>query len=393
MSEDTLLTRLATHTALVPETAELATVQKYRARHVNLAASQITAAAQLPAHEPIVDAAIAWAANKVGTGGNRRLVAIRAVERLAIEFAHAASGIVAGDISIEVDGRLAYKRRQLIDRARTLMDQLLAAGLEKERLLLRIPATWEGLQAIEKLHAKNGIRCHATLVFGMHQLAAAADAGAAVIAPAVGRITDWHKKRDGVEDYPSDSDPGVLRTLRMLDYLSDHHYDAVLMPGCFRHPRQALALARCQRISLPAKWLSDLSDLSDEHPALAAALGTKPTGSQQKLTIDSAAFHRLTSADEVTNNKLTSGVKNLSWAMVAQEKQLVDWITGRQDSAAERSTAALFRTWDYDGDGYIDREEWSGTDAVFNALDRDNNGRISLEEMAAGLGAPYTPDD
>lgn len=227
----------------------------------------------------------------------------------------------------------------------------------------------------------------------MHQLAAAADAGAAVIAPAVGRITDWYKKRDGVDGYAVDADPGVLRTRQMLDYLKQHHYDATLMPGTFRSPDQAIALAHCERISLPVKLLNMLAERSDGDSALSAAQAVARGDEQEKLTIDKAAFGRMNSDDKVANSKLSGGVKNLSWAVVAQEKQLVDWINRRQDVAAEQSTITLFRTWDYDGDGHIDREEWSGSEAVFNALDRDNDGRISLEEMALGLGAPYSPDD
>ena len=109
--------------------------------------------------------------------------------------------------------------------------------------------------------------------------------------------------------------------------------------------------------------------------------------------MDANTFSSMHSADPVSATKLQGGVLNLSWAVVSQEKQLVDWIMARQDKAAESSTVTLFRIWDYDNDGYIDREEWSGTEEVFNALDRDNNGRISLEEMAIGLGAPYKPDE
>jgi transaldolase len=376
---------------VVPETADLAAVQQYGARHVNLSASHITSAAQDPAHNDVVLAAIDWAQKKVGKGGNRKLVAIRAVERLPVELARRLIDIVDGDVSIEVDGRLAYKRRATIDRARALVDQLEEAGVPKQRVLLKITGTWEGIQAADKLREKNDIRCHMTLVFGMHQLAACADAGAAVIAPAVGRITDWHKKKLGVDGFSVDDDPGVKQAIAMHGYLKQHGYDSKLMPGTFRNVEQAIALAGCELLTLPPKLLTLLEE-SDG--AVQRRLdGDGATPATDKLVIDAATFQAMNADDPVSAAKLSSGVKNHSWALVAQEKQLGDWISTRQDVAASSSTVALFQTWDYDGDGFIDREEWNGTEAVFNAIDRDNNGRISLEEMAIGLGAPFKPEE
>ena len=387
-----LLASLAAHSAIVPETAEIATVRRYGSTHVNLSASHITAAAQLPEHARVVDDAVAWAQKQVGKGGNRKLVAIRAVERLAVEFVQEMLDVVDGQVSVEVDGRLAYKRRPTIDRARSLINQLVDLGVDKERVLLKIPATWEGIEAAGKLSSSDGIHCHMTLVFGLHQLAACADSGATVISPAVGRITDWHKKKDGVDGYTSEEDPGVRATIAMHDYLAHHGYSTLLMPGMFRSIEQAIALAGSERLSLPLKLLTLLEEQEGEVTAkLSRGVAVGP--STERLTIDASSFSSMHSADELSSSKLQSAVRNLSWAVVSQEKQLVDWIGARQDEAAHTSTLALFKIWDYDGDGYIDREEWGGTEEVFNALDRDSNGRISLEEMAIGLGAPYRPEE
>ncbi len=388
----TLLDKLRAHSDIVPETAEVATVRQLRAKHVSLSASRITAAAQMPEHARIVDEAVAWAQKKVGKGGNRKLVAIHAVQRLSVVFAHAMSEAIEGNVSVAVDGRLAHKRRATLDAARSLVAQLDELGVGKDRVLLKIPATWEGIEAARKLHDKDGIRCHMTLVFGVHQLAACADAGAAIISPAVGRITDWHKKRHGVQNYAAADDPGVHVAISMYDYLQAHGYGATLMPGMFRNIAQAVALCGCPLLSLPPKLLALLGE--DDHDVTRCV---SPDGclerASDKLEIDGDTFSSMHSADEVSHQKLHGSVQNLSWALVSQEKQLIAWINARQDAAAESSTLALFKTWDYDGDGFIDREEWSGTPEVFNALDRDNNGRISLEEMALGLGAPFKPEE
>lgn len=376
---------------VVPETAALSVVKRHGARHVNLSTARITAAAQQPENEAIVDAAVLWAQRQVGKGGNRKLVAIRAVERLGLEFARALLEHVEGSVSIDVDGRLAFKRRQTIERARAILDQLDELGVDKSRVILKIPATWEGIEAARKLRDKNDARCHMTLVFGMHQLAACADAGASIIAPAVGRITDFHKKRDGVAGYATSDDPGVLATKAMHDYLARHGYASRLMPSMFRGAGQALALAGAELISLPSPLLDELAGL--EGDAEAGLTPDTQSRGADKIEVDAAAFKKLHAEDELSKSKLQSAVQNLSWGYVSQEKQLGEWISKRQDVAAESSTLALFRIWDYDGDGFIDREEWNGTDEVFNALDRNNDGRISLEEMAIGLGAPYQPDE
>jgi len=389
MSNESTLAHLSKHSAIVPETADVATVRSLGVEHVNLSAARITGAAQLPEHTEIVDRAVRWAQKNVGKVSNRKLVAMLAVERLELEFARAMLEVVSGQVSIEVDGRLAYKRRSTIDRARTIVAQLADLGVDKENVLLKIPATWEGIEAAEKLQSKDGIHCHMTLLFGLHQLAACADAGAAVVSPAVGRISDWHKKNDGCDGYPVSDDPGVKSAIAMHGYLTRHDYKTMLMPSTFRSIDQAIALAGCDRISLPAKLLELLTEQRDNalNPLLDREVASERSAA--KLTLDKAQFESGLRNDALAHSKLQAGVKNLSWAVVSQEKQLADWICARQDEAAESSTLQLFGIWDYDGDGFIDREEWAGSDTVFNALDRDNNGRITLEEMAIGLGAPY----
>jgi len=374
------------------ELSELATesthpfaLRRYQVKHVDLSASRVTAAAQQAEHVDAVQTAIEWAQREVGKGGNRKMVAILAVERFQLELARKLLTLVAGDVSVEVDARLAYKRRPTIEKARNLWAQLEELEADTSRLLLKLPATWEGIEAARKLKEKNGIRCHLTMVFGMHQLAGAAQAEAEVVSPPVGRITDFHKKRDGVEGYPPEEDPGVRLVRRMQHYLARYHPETHLMPVAFRGFGQAAALAGTPRLSLPQAFLEELEEAGEVQPVQVGDPAELP------LEVDAAAFQRLQAADVVASAKLSSGVKNLSWAVISQEKQLVDWISQRQDEAAETSTLTLFKTWDYDNDGYIDREEWAGTDEVFNSLDRNNDGRISLEEMALGLGAPH-PD-
>ena len=391
MADVHLLEQLKALSALAVESADLAAIRRSGARDVNLGAARITAAAQAPAHAEIVEAALHWAQHEVGKGGNRKLAAIRAVERLGVEFARRALELVDGRVSLELDARIAFQTGPTVERARALLQQLGGAGISPERALIKIPATWEGIQAAAKLE-QLGVHCHMTLVFGMHQAAACADACATVVSPAVGRITDWHAKQAKVEDFAPAEDPGVLTCVRMHHYLRRHGLRTELWPSTFRSAEQVLALAGCDGLSLPTALFDELGARTGQLERKLDPASTSAQG-MDKLAVDAGKFSSMHTADPVSSGKLTQGVKNLSWAMVTQEKQLVEWITARQDAAAMSSAVALFRVWDYDGDGFIDREEWGGTDEVFNALDRNHDGRISLEEMATGLGAPFKPTE
>ncbi len=140
-------------------------------------------------------------------------------------------------------------------------------------------------------------------------------------------------------------------------------------------------------MSLPSALIDELRSRHDDLPPLSSRIA-EAQEVRERLTVDAATFNRLHAADPIASSKLQEGVRNLGFAAVSQQQQLGDWIAKRQDAGAESALLAYFQVWDYDGDGYIDREEWNGTEIVFNALDRDKDGRISVDELALGLGAP-----
>jgi transaldolase len=381
---DSLLEKLVALTEIVPESAELGLLASLPARSVSLTASRINEAAQDPAHGPIVEAAVQWAQRQVGKGGNRKLAAMKAADRLGIEFVRAIAERVPGHVCVELDGRLAYQKRATIDRARELVAQLEELGVAKERLIVKLPATLEGIEAAKVLGTKSDIRCMMTLVFGIHQVAASADAGAYAIAPSVSRFSDSPKSAPAV---PASEDPGVQATLAMRDYLRTHGYPTRVAPCAFRSAEHVLALAGVDSITLAPTLIEELRRRTDDLELGAPHAASRPSA-VERLTVDAAAFNRLHSGDSLATTRLQEGIRNLGFAVVAQQQQLGEWIASRQNEAAVDSTMAFFNVWDFDGDGYIDREEWNGTDAVFNALDRDKDGRISVEELAVGLGAP-----
>jgi transaldolase len=222
--------------AIALETADLALLAALGAHDAHLTITRVTAAAQLPEHAELVDAALRFAQRAAGKAGRRRLVAIRAVERLGIEFALRALAIVPGRVSVEIDPRLAFETGAAVDRARDLVRQVGDAGGDPARILVRLPATWEGLRAAQTLE-QAGIACHIALVFGMAQLEAAADAAVRVVSPAVGRISDFHAKRLGVAELRPEEDPAVALVHEMRAHLATRGCRTELCPAMFRTSR------------------------------------------------------------------------------------------------------------------------------------------------------------
>src|SRR5262245_29551132 len=204
----TLLEQLNTMTITVCDTGDINSIQKFRPRDATTNPSLITAAAQMPEYRDIVDGALRWAETKAAGAGADRVVRL-AVDRLAVEFGLRILQIVPGRVSTEVDARLSFDTEATVEKGRYLIQLYEAAGMSRERVLIKIASTWEGICAARILE-QEGIHCNLTLLFGIHQAVACAEAKVRLISPFVGRILDWYKKDTGRDSYPADEDPGVL---------------------------------------------------------------------------------------------------------------------------------------------------------------------------------------
>src|SRR4051812_15482498 len=210
-----LLEQLNQMTVTVCDTGDLKSIEKFRPRDATTNPSLITAAAQMPEYRDVVDDALKWARAQ-SPGGDDKAVLGFAIDRLAVEFGLRILGIVSGRVSTEVDARLSFDTAATIEKGRALIRQYQAAGAGRERVLIKIASTWEGIRAAEVLE-KEGIHCNLTLLFGMHQAVACAEAGVTLISPFVGRILDWHKKEHN-RDYAGAEDPGVQSVSRIFSY-------------------------------------------------------------------------------------------------------------------------------------------------------------------------------
>jgi transaldolase len=382
----TLLDRLKAYTVVVADTGDINSIQAFLPRDATTNPSLITAAAQMPEYADIVRGALQWAKRELGGGAGRAEVVRLAVDRLSVDFGLRILAIVPGRVSTEVDARLSYDTAATIEKGRQLIRMYEASAASRERVLIKIASTWEGIRAAEILE-REGIHTNLTLLFGKHQAVACAEAGVTLISPFVGRILDWHLKATGKSSYPPSEDPGVVSVTWIYNYYKRHGHRTEVMGASFRNVDEIKELAGCDLLTVAPKLLSALAADEGELPRKLDPEAARSTAIEA-LPMDEAKFREMHAADRMASDKLAEGIEGFSKALAALELQLAE-IVAQMDGRAESAARDLFGMFDLDGDGSITREEWAGADAVFDALDADGDGRISPAELGAGLGAAF----
>jgi len=384
-----LLAQLREITTVVADTGDIQAIEKFTPRDTTTNPSLITAAAQMPQYHSIVDETLLKAKADAGSGADEKDIANLAFNRLAVSFGQKILAIVPGRVSTEVDARLSYDTEATIATARNLIQQYDALGISPERVLIKIASTWEGIKAAEVLE-KEGIHCNLTLLFGMHQAIACAEAGVTLISPFVGRILDWYKKSTGRDEYPPAEDPGVLSVTEIYNYYKKFGYTTEVMGASFRNIGEITELAGCDLLTISPKLLTVLDTTGGDlprklDPAKAATMAI------DRIPMDEATFREMHAQDPMASEKLDEGIKGFSKALETLEdflaNRLVQLTEG--EKRVNHCTVDLFEAYDLDGDGFITREEWLGTDAVFDALDVDHDGKLSPAEIGAGLGSAF----
>jgi transaldolase len=314
-----LLEQLRKYTVVVADTGDMEAMEKFHPQDATTNPSLITAAAQLPQYQPIVDGVIMDARKELGEGATDQAVANLAFQRLAIAFGKRILAIVPGRVSTEVDARLSYDTDATIKQARTIIAQYDAAGIGRNRVLIKIASTWEGIRAAEVLE-KDGIHCNLTLLFGIHQAIAAADAGVTLISPFVGRILDWYKKDTG-KDYQGADDPGVQSVTHIYNYLKKFGYKTVVMGASFRNIGEITELAGCDLLTISPQFLAELESTQGDLPRKLDPANAKSL-QIERIVIDKATFDRMHAADRMATDKLKEGIEGFSAALVKLETLL-----------------------------------------------------------------------
>ena len=382
-----LLEQLAAMTVVVADTGDLAAIRRFEPRDATTNPSLILAAAQIAAYQDLIDRALRESRACIGAERPAEDVVSEAIDELSVTFGKEILKIIPGRVSTEVDARLSYDTEATIEKARKLIGLYNASGIHNNRVLIKIAATWEGIKAAEVLE-QEGIHCNLTLLFGYGQAVACAEAGVTLISPFVGRILDWHKKHTGRDHYPGAEDPGVLSVTKIYNYFKTFGYATEVMGASFRNVDEILELAGCDLLTIAPKLLDQLRNTEGDLQRKLDPrnlLGQAP----EKITVDQATFRRMLAEDPMADEKLAEGIRGFSKAIEALEAQLGHRLAVIEGEAAFAHAAQeIFLLNDLDGDGTITREEWVGTDAVFDALDTDHDGCLRPEEIRSALGAP-----
>jgi transaldolase len=314
-----LLEQLRSYTVVVADTGDIEAMEKFRPQDATTNPSLITAAAQLPQYQPIVDGVLQEARKELGGNATDQAVANLAFHRLAIAFGQKILAIIPGRVSTEVDARLSYDTQATIAQARTIIAQYDHAGIGRNRILIKIASTWEGIRAAEVLE-KEGIHCNLTLLFGLHQAIAAAEAGVTLVSPFVGRILDWYKKDTG-KDFHGADDPGVKSVTAVYNYYKKFGYKTQVMGASFRNIGEITELTGCDLLTISPQLLAELEAATGELPRKISPDAAK-TMPIKKIAMDKATFDAMHAADRMATDKLKEGIEGFSAALVKLESLL-----------------------------------------------------------------------
>jgi transaldolase len=315
MAMPTKLDQLKTMTIVVADTGDIGSIKAFHPTDCTTNPTLILKAAQMPAYAEIVSESVAWAK---AHGGDKAAQAARACDRLAVSFGAELTRLVPGRVSTEVDADLSFDTAKTVAKARAIIQDYAARGIDRKRILIKIAATWEGIRAAEILQ-KEGIDCNLTLLFSLVQAVACAEAGVFLISPFVGRILDWNVKAGG-GPYTSETDPGVLSVRRIYEYYKAHDHNTIVMGASFRNIGEIEALAGCDRLTIAPQLLEQLQGDSGTLPRALdpAAVTSKPA----KVATDEASFRWGMNEDAMATEKLAEGIRAFAKDLAALRQMI-----------------------------------------------------------------------
>jgi transaldolase len=311
------LDQLKTMTAIVADTGDIDSIAKHRPEDATTNPSLLLKAASSPRYAPLLDDAVDWARAQSNDRA-RRLV--DALDKLAVDAGLEILKLVPGRVSTEVDARLSFDTAASVAKARRLISLYEAAGIGRERVLIKVAATWEGIRAGEILE-REGIHCNLTLMFSLAQARGCAEAGITLISPFVGRIFDWSKSHGGDPNVAPEDDPGVRSVNIIYHYYREHGYETTVMGASFRNKGEILALAGCDRLTISPDLLDQLATCDD--PVVRRLEHTGPLQPRPEA-LSEARFRWDLNEDAMATEKLAEGIRNFTVDQVKLEKVLIE---------------------------------------------------------------------
>ena len=310
------LEKLKEYTVIVADTGEIEEIKKYKPTDATTNPSLILAASEKPEYKHLIDDAAEYAKGK-GATIEEKLEHF--VTKSFVNFGVEILETVPGRVSTEVDARLSFDVEGSLKKAHEYIDLYKAAGVPKERVLVKLASTWEGIEAARQLE-KEGIHCNMTLMFSLAQAAACAEAKATLISPFVGRILDWYKKAEGKESYPPAEDPGVISVSKIYNYYKHHGYKTEIMGASFRNIDEILELAGCDLLTIAPKLLAELSSADGDVPRKLDPAKTTPC---EKISTTEKDVRFEHNEDQMAVEKLSDGIRQFAVAT----RKLEEFIT------------------------------------------------------------------
>lgn len=317
----TQLESLKKHSVVVADTGDIDAVARWKPQDATTNPSLLLAAAQEPRYRRLVEEAVAR------SGGDTQV----AMDELFVAFGGKILKHVPGRVSTEVDPRLSFDTEASVRRAESLIERYEAAGASRERILIKLASTWEGIRAAERLE-RDGIHCNLTLLFSFSQAVACADAGVTLISPFVGRIYDWHRQTRKVEDIALEEDPGVASVTRIYRYYKKFGYATQVMGASFRKTGQILALAGCDLLTIAPDLLEKLAQTEGEVAPRLTAEAAK-AHSIERLALDEKAFRWHHNEDAMAVEKLAEGIRRFDADARKLEHFVGSLLTGKRAAA------------------------------------------------------------
>jgi transaldolase len=292
------LEQLRAMTTVVADTGDMESIRAFRPTDSTTNPSLILKASQMPAYARLMDEAISW--------GMRRGASLAEVtDRVAIDFGAELTTIVPGRVSTEVDADLSFDTEGSVAKAKAIITAYEERGIKRDRILIKLASTWEGVEAARRLQ-REGIDCNMTLIFSLAQAIAAADAGAFLVSPFVGRILDWHVKAGG-GPYDAESDPGVKSVRAIYAYYKTYGAKTVVMGASFRNAGEIEALAGCDRLTISPQLLDELA--KDEGALPRRLDPSRPGPAPARVAMDEKRFRWMLNEDQMATEKLSDGIR------------------------------------------------------------------------------------
>ncbi|KAJ2595551.1 sedoheptulose-7-phosphate:D-glyceraldehyde-3- phosphate transaldolase [Coemansia sp. RSA 1722] len=314
----TVLDQLKQYTTVVADTGDFESIAQYKPTDATTNPSLILAAAGKSQYAPLIDQAIEWAKGQASTVDEQ---VEKAFDKLLVNFGSKILEIVPGRVSTEVDARFSFDKEANVRKAREIIDLYKSIGIEKERVLIKIASTWEGIQAARELESKYGIHCNLTLLFSFAQAVACAEAGVTLISPFVGRILDWYKASTG-KNYASHEDPGVLSVSTIYKYYKQHGYNTIVMGASFRNTGEIKELAGCDFLTISPQLLGDLQGEAADLPRKLSPEAAAAEAAMDKISFDEADFRWALNEDQMATEKLSDGIRKFNADAVKLRKIL-----------------------------------------------------------------------